>query len=173
MNHRCCLFKKFPLVPYFGTPYTPLHRYCSHYKFIVFFFSIFAWFQSNQKYMLYHPIHLSTLFKNYLFFLHKWLIQVSITIITLLFITFFDTICLKPFLCGLELNAQMAIILKNCTIMLFPKVGWEDHVKSLILFQVMESFVSLVRCDFFFSNLRKGWTEFLLWQSILYKPGNK
>ena len=54
------------------------------------FFSIFAWFQSNQKYMLYHPIHLSTLFKNYLFFLHKWLIQVSITIITL-FITFFLT----------------------------------------------------------------------------------
>ena len=34
--------------------------------------------------------------------------------------------------------------------MLFPKVCWEDHVKSLILFQVMESFVSLVRCDFFF-----------------------
>ena len=34
----------------------------------LFFFSIFAWFQSNQKYMLYHPIHLSTLFKNYLFF---------------------------------------------------------------------------------------------------------
>ena len=46
-------FKKFPLVPYFGTPYTTLHRYCSHYKFIVF--SFFAWFQSNQKYMLYHP----------------------------------------------------------------------------------------------------------------------
>ena len=39
VNHRCCLFKKFPLVPYFGTPYTPLHRYCSHYKFIVFFFN--------------------------------------------------------------------------------------------------------------------------------------
>ena len=46
VNHRCCLFKKFPLVPYFGTPYTPLHRYCSHYKFIVFFFQFLH--DSNQ-----------------------------------------------------------------------------------------------------------------------------
>ena len=66
VNHRCCLFKKFPLVPYFGTPYTTLHRYCSHYKFIVF--SFFCMIPIKSKIYALSSIFIHQLFLNYLFF---------------------------------------------------------------------------------------------------------